>query len=168
MFFVILYCPMISSNDCSLFFCVPWIIYFPLILLSESNSLPIFLTRCNFFLFKKKFFLVLLFFYFTILYWFCHTSTCIHHRCTHVPHPEPPSHLPPHNVFLNFYFNWRLITLQYCSGFAIHWHELAMGVPVFPILNPPPTSLPMRQGAQDCSLILILILIIYVFSLLLF
>ena len=35
------------------------------------------------------------FFYFTILYWFCHTSTCIRHGCTRVPHPEPPSHLPP-------------------------------------------------------------------------
>ena len=28
--------------------------------------------------------------YFTILYWFCHTSTWIHHGCTCVPHPEPP------------------------------------------------------------------------------
>ena len=28
--------------------------------------------------------------YFTILYWFCHTSTWIRHRCTCVPHPEPP------------------------------------------------------------------------------
>ena len=27
--------------------------------------------------------------YFTILYWFCHTSTWIHHRYTRVPHPEP-------------------------------------------------------------------------------
>ena len=33
--------------------------------------------------------------YLTILYWFCHTSTWIHHGCTRVPHPEPPSHLPP-------------------------------------------------------------------------
>ena len=32
------------------------------------------------------------------MYWFCHISTCIHHRCTHVPHPEPPSHLPPHTI----------------------------------------------------------------------
>ena len=40
------------------------------------------------------------------------------------------------------YFNWRLITLQYCSGFAIHSHESAMGVHAFPILNPPPTSIP--------------------------
>ena len=41
------------------------------------------------------------------------------------------------------YFNWRLITLQYCSGFAIHCHESAMGVHVSPILNPNPTSIPI-------------------------
>ena len=47
-----------------------------------------------FFFFKYKFI------YFnwrliTILYWFCHTSTWIHHRCTRVPHPEtPPTSLP--------------------------------------------------------------------------
>ena len=36
--------------------------------------------------------------YFTILYWFCHTLTWICHGCTRVPHPEPPSHLPPGTI----------------------------------------------------------------------
>ena len=42
-----------------------------------------------------------------------------------------------------FYFNWRLITLLYCIGFAIRQHESATGVRMFPILNPAPTSLPI-------------------------
>ena len=41
-------------------------------------------------------------FYFRILYWFCHTSTQIHHRCTRVPNPEPHYHLPPHTIPLGF------------------------------------------------------------------
>ena len=43
-------------------------------------------------------FLFIIFFYFTILYWFCHTLTWVRHGCTRVPHPEPPSYLPPHAI----------------------------------------------------------------------
>ena len=48
------------------------------------------------------FYLIFIFtlFYFTILYWFCHTLTWIHHGCTCVRKHEPPSHLPPHNISL--------------------------------------------------------------------
>ena len=56
-----------------------------------------FLTFIYLFYFGEFFKLIYLF-YFTILYWFCHTSTCICHECTCVPHPEPPSHLPPHTI----------------------------------------------------------------------
>ena len=54
----------------------------------------------QFFFFKyiSLLFLLLLLFYFTVLYWFCHTSTCIHHGYTCVPHHEPPSYLPPHTI----------------------------------------------------------------------
>ena len=56
-------------------------------------------------------------------------------------------HLSSHKIFFfSFIFiSWRLITLQYCSGFCIHWNESAMDLHVFPIPIPPPTFLSSRS-----------------------
>ena len=45
--------------------------------------------------------------------------------------------------FLFFYFFNFVLTLQYCIGFAKYRNESASGIHVFPILNPPPSSLPI-------------------------
>ena len=68
------------------FFCCCWFLFF----FSDMFLFLLFLIFLTFLLF--------FFLYFTILYWFCHTSTCIHHGCTHFPHLEPPSHLHPHTI----------------------------------------------------------------------
>ena len=72
-------------------------------------------------------------FYFTILYWFCHTSTWIRHRCTWVPNPEPLSHLPPYTIPLGYSsvpapsilypasnLDWRFVSYMMLYMFQCH------------------------------------------------
>ena len=63
------------------------------------------------------------------------------------------------SIFLNefIYFNWRLITLQYCIGFAINQHESATGVHVPPPEPPshlPPHTIPLGHPSAPARSIL--------------
>ena len=107
------------------------------------------------FLFFDAFFFKFLFiylFYFTILYWFCHTLTWIHHGCTCVPHSEPPSYLDPHPILLGhpsaptpsiqYYasnLDWQLIS--YMILYMFQCHSLRSSHPR-----------PLSQSPKDCSI----------------
>ena len=46
-------------------------------------------------------------------------------------------------IYFCFVFLFYFLTLQYCIGFAIYQNESTPGIHVCPILNPPPSSLPI-------------------------
>ena len=94
----------------------------------------------------------ILFFNFTILYWFCHISTWIHHRYTRVPHPEPSSLLPPHTIPLGrpnasapgiqyraSNLDWRLVSYMILYMFQCHSPKSSR-------------PLPLSQSPKDCSI----------------
>ena len=90
--------------------------------------------------------------YFTIFYWFRHTSTCICHKYTRVPHPEPLSLLPPHTI-----------PLGHLSAPApsIHYHALNLDWWLIPYMiiymlqcHSPKSShpRPLPQSPKDCPI----------------
>ena len=93
-----------------------------------------------------------LFLNFTILYWFCHISKWICHRCTCAPHPEPSSLLPPHTFPLGHpsapapsiqyrasNLDWRLISYMILYMFQCHSPKS-------------PHPLPLPPSPKDCSI----------------
>ena len=78
----------------------------------------------------KFYFIFLKFIYFnwrliTLQYcgYFCHTLTWIRHGCTCVPHPELPSHLPPHPIPLGHPSTPALSSLSHASN--LDWHSIS-------------------------------------------
>ena len=99
-----------------------------------------------FFLFLKKFI------YFTLQYWFCHTLTWIRHECTCVPHPKPPSHLPPYSIPLGHLSVPALSTLYHASNLG--WQFVSHVIfYMFQCHSPKSSHLrPLPQSPEDCSI----------------
>ena len=95
---------------------------------------------------------LLLLFYFTILYWFCHTATCIHHGCTRVPHPEHPSHIPPHNIPMGHPNAPAPSTLYHASN--LDWQFVSHMIMYMFQYHSPKSShpLPLPQSPNDCCI----------------
>ena len=54
---------------------------------------------------------------------FCHTFTCISQGYTCVPHPDPPSHLPPHPILQGHPSAPALSTLSHASN--LDWQSIS-------------------------------------------
>ena len=78
--------------------------------------------------------------------------TWIYHGCSWVPHPEPPSHLPPHTIPLGHPSAPALSTLYQASN--LDWRFIShMIIYMFQCHSPKsfhPTPLP--QSPKDCSI----------------
>ena len=90
--------------------------------------------------------------YFTIMYWFCHTLTWIRHRCTHVPHHEPPSCLPPHLIPLGHPSAPALSILYHASN--LDWRFISRMIIYMFQCHSPKSSHPhpLPQSPKDCSI----------------
>ena len=117
---------------------------------SRNNSTSFWFLRSNLFFSWLLFFI--LFFNFTILYWFCHISTWIRHRYTHVPHPEHSSLLPPHTIPLGRP-SAPAPSIQYCASNLDWWLVSYMILYMFQCHSPKSSHpLPLPQSPKDCSI----------------
>ena len=91
-------------------------------------------------------------FYFTILYLFCHTLTWIHQGCTCLPHPESPSHHPPHPIPLGHPSVPGLSILYHASN--LDWQFIShMIIYMFQCHSPKSCHpCPLPQNLKDCSI----------------
>ena len=83
---------------------------------------------------------------------FCHTLTWLSHGCTCVPHPEPPSHLPPHPIPQGHPSAPALSTLSH--AFNLDWwsasHMIIYMFQCYSLKSSHPRLLP--QSPKDCSI----------------
>ena len=92
------------------------------------------------------------------MYWFCHTSTWIHHMYTRVPHPEPPSLLPPHTIPLGRP-SAPAPSIQYHALNLDWWFISYMILYMFQCHSPKSSHpLPLPQSPVQSSFVLRLIL----------
>ena len=86
------------------------------------------------------------------MYWFCHTSTRIHHGCTCVLHTECPSHLPPCTIPLG-HPSAPAPSILYHASNLDWWFVSHMIIHMFQCHSPKsshPRLLP--QSPKECSI----------------
>ena len=91
-------------------------------------------------------------FNFTILHWFCHISTWIHHRYTRVPHPERSSLLPAHTIPLG-HSSAPAPSIQYRAS-NLDWRLVSYMILYMFQCHSPKSShpLPLSQSPKYCSI----------------
>ena len=83
---------------------------------------------------------------------FCHTLTWISHGCTCVPHPEPPSYLPPHLIPQCHPSLPALSSLFHALNLD-WWSVSHMIIYMFQCHSPKPSHpCPLPQSPKDCSI----------------